>query len=182
MISPVQLSEYNPEWPCLFRSICTVLMTAIDDLPVRLEHVGSTAVPGLVAKPTIDIDIVVPTDALMTTVISRLGSLGYEHMGDRGIRGREAFIQPPLLPPHHLYMCRDGSLPLRNHLLLREALRTDASAREGYSMLKRRLAAQGLDVDEYCRAKTDYILSLLRDRGMTSAELGSISSENAGVE
>src|SRR5262245_51865013 len=91
---------------------------------VTIEHVGSTAVPGLAAKPIIDMDVVIRSRSDLPAVITRLATLGYQHQGDLGIPDREAFRPPPGLPPHHLYVCLAGCAALRNHITLRDHLRS----------------------------------------------------------
>ena len=70
-----------------------------------IEHVGSTSVPGLAAKPIIDLDVLLASAAYLPETIRRLATLGHEHQGDLGIAGREAFRAPPTLFAHHLYVC-----------------------------------------------------------------------------
>src|ERR1043166_1035015 len=93
----------RPEWPRVFQEIADRLLPMLVDVPVEIEHVGSTAVPGLASKPIIDIDIVVERSDDIPLVIERLAALGYEHQGDRGVTGREAFGAPDGSPDHHLY-------------------------------------------------------------------------------
>ncbi|NUS00115.1 MAG: GrpB family protein, partial [Kribbellaceae bacterium] len=110
-------------------------------LPHRIEHVGSTAVPGLAAKPSIEVDVVVPAAEQVPAAIARLTAAGYRHEGDQGIPGREAFALPPdAVHYHHLYVVVDGNKAFRDHILLRDHLRADAADRERYAERKRELA------------------------------------------
>ncbi|MDX2972399.1 GrpB family protein [Kribbella solani] len=141
MNSPAEVVEYDPRWPLWFTEIHTRLMPYLTELPHRVEHVGSTSVPGLAAKPIIDLDVVVPSADVVPAAIERLAAAGYRHEGDQGIAGREAFALPPdAVHYHHLYVVVDGNKAHRDHVLLRDHLRTNAADRERYAERKRELA------------------------------------------
>jgi GrpB-like predicted nucleotidyltransferase (UPF0157 family) len=132
MPGAVIIVDYDPHWPDLFKELRAPVVAELGDLAVGVEHVGSTAVPGLAAKPIIDMDVVVPSVADIPEAIRRLAVLGYVHRGDLGIAGREAFTSPAGKPRHHLYVCSLGSEELRRHRSLRDYLLThpdDARAR-----------------------------------------------------
>src|SRR3974390_1457583 len=120
MPEPVIIVKYDPGWPSLFEELRAPVLAALGDLVVTVEHVGSTAVPGLAAKPIIDMDVVVPTVSEIPEAIVRLAALGYIHRGDLGIPGREAFTAPADKPRHHLYVCSPDSSELRRHLSFRD--------------------------------------------------------------
>src|SRR6516165_10752214 len=105
MPEPVIIVDYDSRWPDLFEELRVPVVAALGDLVIVVEHIGSTAVPGLAAKPIIDMDVVVPSVADIPEAIGRLATLGYVHRGDLGIAGREAFTAPAGTPRHHLYMC-----------------------------------------------------------------------------
>jgi GrpB-like predicted nucleotidyltransferase (UPF0157 family) len=116
------------------------------------------------AKPIIDIDIVMRSDAAFSDVVARLGEIGYVHKGDQGIPGREVFkavdsTAPYILPPrewmpHHLYVCSMDGLELRRHLAFRDALRADEDLRREYEQRKLEIAARsGGDRSVYARIK-----------------------------
>lgn len=135
---------YDPVWAEWFAALGDRLADALGDACLSVEHVGSTAVPGLAAKAIIDIDIVFPADGL-AAVVARLGKIGYVHSGDRGIAGRESFdltdpAQKASLPPHHLYACPEGSAELVRHLFLREWMKNHPADREAYARKKFLLA------------------------------------------
>ncbi|MBR7837013.1 GrpB family protein [Actinospica durhamensis] len=156
---------YDPQWPQRFEELRRLLAPHVMDLAVSIEHVGSTSVPGCAAKPIIDLDIVVPAASAMAELIERLTRQGYLHEGDLGIRGREAFQQPPALPEHHLYAVIAGSKPHLDHVLLRDYLRLRPDEVERYSALKVALA-QRFPADRagraaYSAAKSDLVEELL---------------------
>src|SRR5690349_20583042 len=95
---PVIVVDYDPAWPRLFDQLTVPVRSALGEVALRIEHVGSTSVPGLAAKPIIDISVVVATEADVPLAIERLASIGYLHQGDLGIEGREAFVAPGHLP------------------------------------------------------------------------------------
>ena len=172
--------DYDPAWPTTFAALRDRVWPAVQHAALRIEHVGSTSVPGLAAKPIIDMTIVVSDDAAMAQVITSLAGIGYAHRGDLGIVGREAFRQPDDLPAHHLYACVEGALPLRNHLAVREQLRASPLKVKAYGMLKKQLAARHpSDIDAYIAGKSALLLALLRQAGLGEDELTSIDRANA---
>lgn len=158
----IQVLDYNPEWPGHFAQIRDRIWPCVRDVALRIEHVGSTAVVGLAAKPIIDLDTVIVGRCDLASVVTRLGGLGYQHRGDLGIPDREAFWTPENQPAHHLYVCSQDSLALRNHIVFRDHLRAHPGDAAAYSMLKKQLAEVcGGDIDRYVEGKTDFILSIL---------------------
>ena len=107
----VIVERYNPEWKREFEKIRSEIMAAASDLILSVEHVGSTSVEGLSAKPCIDIDVVIEDESLLGEIIARLSAVGYAHEGNLGIPGREAFkySDKPHLMTHHLYVCPKNS-------------------------------------------------------------------------
>lgn len=155
---------YDPRWPGAFAALRRWLDEALSDLGVRIEHVGSTSVPGLAAKPIIDLDLVVDTSHQVGTVTERLRELGYRHQGDLGIAGREAFEQPTKLPAHHLYLVIAGNQAHRDHIDLRDYLRSNPGAARAYERRKRELAPiLALDREAYTRRKGEIVQELLRE-------------------
>jgi GrpB-like predicted nucleotidyltransferase (UPF0157 family) len=175
----VTVVDYDPAWPTQFADLRSRILRAIGSVAVSVEHVGSTSVPGLAAKPIIDIDVVVASVVDVTLAIGRLAALGYLHRGNLGIEGREALDSPTGLTAHHLYVCVRGSTALENHLTVRDYLRRHSDAVETYGMLKKRLAEQfPEDVDGYTGGKTDFLLGVLREAGFPESVLTSIGDVN----
>lgn len=175
----INVVEYDPDWPRQFQAIRSRLVPAIGDIASAIEHVGSTAVPGLCAKPVIDIDVVVDGVHDMAEAIEKLAAIGYGHRGDLGIVGREAFNSPNQNPRHHLYVCLRGILALRNHLAIRDALRSNADVARGYGELKMQLASRfSNDIDRYIEGKTDFLLRILESSGFAANETDSIRYAN----
>lgn len=160
--------DHDPAWADWFVQLRDRIWPAVEDVAVRIDHVGSTAVPGLAAKPVIDMDVVVADESGVRPAIERLRGIGYRWRGDLGIEGRQAFFQPEGdLPPHHLYLVVEDSDAHLDHWLLRDLLRADADARQRYGDLKRaNVALAAGDMEEYGARKHDLVTELLtRARG-----------------
>jgi GrpB-like predicted nucleotidyltransferase (UPF0157 family) len=178
IVKHVRVVDYDPGWPALFESLRSSVWQAVADVALSIEHVGSTSVPGLAAKPVIDMDVVVP-GAQIAAAIARLARLGYQHQGDLGVPEREAFRSPRGSPRHHLYVCSANSLALANHLAIREYLRAHPDTARAYGDLKRRLAREYADdADGYTVEKTQFILAVLRGAGFADRALAEIERLN----
>lgn len=170
--------DYDPAWPVTFAALRAPIQQALGGIALSVEHVGSTSVPGLAAKPIIDIDAVIASHADMSAAIDRLAALGYVHSGNLGIEGREAFASPAG-PAHHLYGCVQGDLALANHLAIRDCLRRNPEKALEYGELKVRLAKEfPTDAESYVAGKTDFLLDVLRSAGFPDAVLGTIREAN----
>ena len=169
---------YDPEWPARFASIETVLKEALIDVPVlAIEHVGSTSVPGLAAKPVIDIDVVARRDTV-PAAIAALEAIGYRHIGDLDVPDREAFRAPTGAPRQNTYVTVEGCLSLRNHLGVRDVLRVRPDLRDEYGAVKLALADQTDDVDVYVDGKTDLVLKILSEVGLQPHEMRELERIN----
>ncbi len=175
----IEVVDYDPAWPAVYESLRARIWPAISDLAMGMEHVGSTAVPGLAAKPVIDIDVIA-VPSLVPEVIARIETVGYKHRGDLGIPKREAFVVPAGLPRHHLYLCPLDSEALANHLAVRDALRASISDARAYGELKENLAREfAQDVDRYVEGKTEFLVDLLEKVGFADKALIDIRNMNA---
>jgi GrpB-like predicted nucleotidyltransferase (UPF0157 family) len=163
MPGPVIIVDYDPHWPDLFEELRALVVAALNGLVVIVEHVGSTAVPGLAAKPIIDMDVVVPSVADIPEAIARLATLNYFHRGDLGIHGREAFISPAGTPRHHLYVCALGGDELRRHRSFRNHLLTHPDDARAYGALKKAAALRFAENRAaYNEAKTQFAEAVLK--------------------
>ncbi|MFK7933376.1 MAG: GrpB family protein [Saprospiraceae bacterium] len=144
------IQPYQPNWVQDFNNIKSVLTAALLNSAITVEHVGSTAVKGLAAKSTIDIDIVYPETVDFIAIKNSLVQIGYYHNGDQGIYEREVFKRDPTtsnhpildIITHHLYVCPKHGEELKRHLMFRDYLRTHAETKEEYAQLKYRIAEQ----------------------------------------
>ncbi|HEV2700563.1 MAG TPA: GrpB family protein [Steroidobacteraceae bacterium] len=163
-MSLIRIVDYDPTWPQTFEILRDRLLPTVADVAIAVEHVGSTAVHGLAAKPILDI------------------GNGYTHRGDLGIEGRESFDCRDFHHDHHLYGYATDSRALRNHLALRDYLRSHQEAARAYGDLKRRLAAQFPDdIASYVEGKTQFIIAVLRQADFASEELSAIELANSKV-
>ena len=179
MSKKVIVIDYNPAWPSQFDALAAPIRQALIGLDFDIEHVGSTSVTGLAAKPIIDMTIVLQSSEEMFSLIQRLQVLDYQHRGDLGIPGREAFKAPEHLPSHHLYACVQGNLALQNHLTLRNYLRQNPQAVQDYARLKHTLAEQfSQDIDGYVDGKTEFILAILKQADFDADALDLIQTVN----
>ena len=165
----VIVMPYDAAWKEAFARIKRELEEALGDLAVGIEHVGSTSVEGLSAKPCIDIDVVIRDYGVFDAVLARLASIGYLHEGDLGIKDREAFAyeDKPHLYKHHLYVCPQYSEELRRHLTFRDYLRANPSAAAQYGRTKEEAARLfPNDIDRYIAYKSPCIEELYRMCGL----------------
>jgi GrpB-like predicted nucleotidyltransferase (UPF0157 family) len=174
----IVVAEYDPDWPRRFERLrreYSAAMMAADVAVVAIEHVGSTSVPGLAAKPVIDCDIVV-AEREVAAASRVLAGLGFVPLGDLGISLRWAFKEPDRLAGTNTYVIVEGSLALRNHLAVRDTLRADPALREQYAAVKRRVGAVAANIDEYGRGKNAMIQRILAAAGLTDTERASIDA------
>ncbi len=172
----IHVVPYDPDWAHRFEDLkaeyTAVLRRAGVDV-VAIEHVGSTSVPGLAAKPVIDCDIVVAADDVEPASRALVG-LGFRPRGDLGIEQRWAFAPPARLAPTHTYVTVAGCVSLRNHLAVRDRLRSDPQLRDAYGDLKVHLARTARTSDEYVQGKSHLIQEILKSAGFTKRERESI--------
>lgn len=171
----VVVIPYSPEWKTEFIKIKAELQSALGDSVLAIEHVGSTSVEGLAAKPIIDIDIVIESYDDFQTVRENLESIGYSHEGDLGVKDREAFkyLDKPHLMRHHLYVCPKDSMELKRHIAFRNFLRMDEHQedRSTYGNLKLELAKRfPYDIDSYMAGKDACVKAILSKCGFDTEE------------
>lgn len=176
----IEVVAYSNEWPRRFDQAEGALRRLLDDVAVEaIEHVGSTAVSGLAAKPIIDIDVIVRREH-MRRAIAALIQGGYQHEGDLGLVDREAFSAPDDDPRRHVYLCIEGTLHVRNHLAVRDVLRSSAELRERYARLKTSLARDPtIEIGVYVSGKSAVLRDVLAASGLTDEELEAIHRLNA---
>ncbi len=154
---------YDKTWKSAFEEIKKEIEKAIGDLIIGIEHVGSTSVEGLSAKPCIDIDVIIKDYSIFDAVVSKLETIGYIHEGNLGVKDREAFkySDKPHLQKHHLYVCPQHSEELYRHITFRDFLRSHPEAVNKYGSTKE-TAAQLFpdDIDKYIEYKSPCIEEL----------------------
>jgi GrpB-like predicted nucleotidyltransferase (UPF0157 family) len=160
---------YDSAWKSAFEEIKKEIECALEGLMLGIEHVGSTSVEGLSAKPCIDIDVIIRDYSVWDAVVERLKTIGYIHEGDLGIKDREAFKyeNKPHLQTHHLYVCPKYSVELHRHITFRDFLRGHADAVKRYSSVKETAAKLfPNDIEQYMKYKSTCIEELYRQCGL----------------
>lgn len=165
----VTVLPYDKAWSAAFEAIRREVEAALGDLILGIEHVGSTAVEGMSAKPCIDLDVIIADYGVFARVVQKLETIGYFHEGDLGIPEREAFRYESKehLMSHHLYVCPRHSRELHRHLTFRDFLRTHPDAARQYSRVKEqgaRLFPE--DMEGYIAYKSDCIARLYGQCGL----------------
>ena len=154
---------YDAAWKTEFEKIKKEIENALGSLAICIEHVGSTSVEGMSAKPCIDVDVVISDYTVFDVVVRRLRAIGYMHEGDLGIKDREAFCYSGKthLLKHHLYVCPQYSEELKRHVAFRDFLRHNTEAMIKYSAVKEKAAELFPDdIDKYIEYKAPCIEEL----------------------
>lgn len=189
----VTLEPYNPEWPLKFREVHEQLSSILKDVPVvSIEHVGSTSIPSMKAKPVIDIDIIIPTSSFEAARTALTGA-GYTNCGEMGIPGRFVFRQPGYgiidvaygMGEHgelrrNTYVVIEGCLASRNHLDVRRVLLEDQELREEYARVKSNMEGVEFEnLDQYVAGKTQVLCKILRKAGWSEEDLQLVMEANS---
>ena len=165
----VVVLPYDAQWRQGFHKIKDELIDALGQLAVSIEHVGSTSVQGLSAKPIIDVDVVIKDYSVLDRVIISLENIGYRYEGDLGIAGREAFKYDGKehLRKHHLYVCPQDSAELHRHIAFRDYLRSHPEAAREYGRIKEEGARlYPFDIDGYIEYKSPFIEKIYANIGL----------------
>jgi len=155
----IVLAPHNPEWAAAYASEAASIVRALSNLPIELEHIGSTAIPGIVAKPVIDMLGAVPSVEKLDEHSDRLTTLGYEALGEFGIAGRRYFRKNAAngVRTHHLHVFAVDCPEIARHLNFRDYLRAFPMTAVAYSALKQDLAKRSGDTRAYTDGKTAFV-------------------------
>lgn len=168
MLRTIIVVPYDNEWPNEFEKIKGEILPVIDSDIISIEHVGSTSVPGLWAKPIIDMNIVAEPTKL-PGIIDKLSRIGYEHEGNLGIDDREAFKYSDKLHlmKHHLYLCPKNSAEHKRQMAFRDYLRLHPQARQKYSDIKIEMSKKyPHDIDRYMKGKEPVVMEIYQKCGI----------------
>ena len=171
----VRVVESDPRWATLFEAAAREITDTLPVSGIALEHVGSTAVPGLSAKPVIDMALLIPEEAAFQQVRERLATLAFAYRGDKGTRGGRLFVREcaPEVRTHHLHLYIAGAPEWDRYLLFRDTLRARPELRDAYARLKRQLAQQfPEDRFAYLDGKTAFVEGVLRESEAIRASAG----------
>jgi GrpB-like predicted nucleotidyltransferase (UPF0157 family) len=177
----IVIAEYDPHWPEYYRTESERLIKALGDLLVRIEHIGSTSVPGLAAKPRIDIMPGVANEDVLDLAIEPVTALGFEYLDSfedempfRRLFTRHASSAGIAVNIHTVAI---GSEFWERHLLFRDYLRSHPDVAAEYAQLKRELAPRFTVTNDYAEAKTEFITAIeRRARAEARAETTSTDS------
>ena len=163
MEDSIQVVDYDANWSIRFEQEKSQILNALGDAVLDIQHIGSTSVPGLAAKPIIDILVGVEELPPSPTHIKALETLGYVYQGEAGIPGRH-FFRKGMPRTHHLHLVKLGNEVWENQLLFRDFLQHHPDKAKQYEALKRKLAVQfRLDREGYVQAKAPLIEQMLSD-------------------
>lgn len=165
----IKVVPYQRHWRVDFNRIKKRLLSTLDGSQVIIHHIGSTAVVGLPAKPILDIDIEINSVDQFNETKKRLGKLGYHHVGDQEIKGREVFklTRWHMLPRHHLYVCVTGTSELKRHLAFKDYLNTHEDMKKAYGEIKIAAAKKHpYDMDAYLAMKGTLIQKTYQTLGL----------------
>lgn len=168
----VVISEYDANWPVLFEEEAHRLRAAFGSSALRVEHVGSTSIPGLAAKPVIDIQVSVSSLAPHGRYVDAMARLGYRHVALDDFDLVYPFFHRPAEWPstHHVHLCEAGGAQEWKHLVFRNHLRAHPHVAAQYETLKRELArthdtSTPQSMEAYSLAKSEFVASVLRAAG-----------------
>jgi GrpB-like predicted nucleotidyltransferase (UPF0157 family) len=165
---------YDPKWPEEFARESPAVAVALGDLLLAIHHIGSTAIPGIHAKPIIDMLAVVRAIEAVDRRNVELQALGYEAMGEFGIPGRRYFRKNDAAGnrTHQIHTFQAGSPQIERHLAFRDFLRAHGEFADQYVALKRRLAdLHPTDVEAYASGKDEFIKEMLARAAIWRATL-----------
>lgn len=162
MAQHIVVTQYNPAWPEMFRAEAAAVREILGDNCLALYHIGSTAVPGLAAKPIIDLMPVVRSLEAADAAAPAFAALGYEYLGEFGIPGRRYLRKGGDERTHQIHIFSEaGRRDIERHLAVRDYLRAHPAVRDGYGALKAELArTHPYDIDGYCDGKEPFMRRL----------------------
>ena len=159
----VKLSSYNDEWPKIFEREKVLLSSALGDLVIDIQHIGSTSIPGMPSKPIIDMMASIPDFRSIDKYIQPLKKLGYEDRGQQGVPDRHIFVKgDEARRTHHLNLTERDSSFWKEHVLFLDYLRTHKEAVDEYAKLKTELAKSFPDDrNSYASAKAEFVKKIV---------------------
>jgi GrpB-like predicted nucleotidyltransferase (UPF0157 family) len=160
----IKVLPADPGWPVEFEKIAAMIYGYIGDQIIGIEHVGSTAVPGLAAKPVIDLDVVIEDMSRLPAIIKHLDLAGFDYEGNLGVEGREAFRRrfKDGFMTYHMYVCPKDGKGYLEHIAFRDYLRSHPDEASEYEHIKKDLAIRYPDdIDRYLNGKRNFVNMVL---------------------
>jgi GrpB-like predicted nucleotidyltransferase (UPF0157 family) len=154
----IEVVNYNPVWIKIFQYESETLIKVLGSIVIRVYHIGSTSIPGMAAKPTIDIILEVESINELDQSIGKMINIGYVSKGEYGIPGRRYFEKGDPNHTHHVHAFEKDDPNIQRHLRFRNYLTEHTEIAKQYSLLKINLSKQFSDnIDQYCNGKNDFI-------------------------
>ncbi|NGX26212.1 MAG: hypothetical protein K940chlam6_00127 [Chlamydiae bacterium] len=160
MNNTIEVVSYNPQWPELFASEAELIKRALGNNCITIHHIGSTSVPGLSAKPIIDILPVVRDIQTVDQATRAMESLGYEVKGEYGIAFRRYFQKSKNVRTHNVHVYQEDDPEISRYLKFRDWMRSHPEDAETYAKLKQELSANSQDMLHYCNGKDAFVASI----------------------
>ena len=159
----VKLKYYNKEWTKLYDKEAKLISSIISDYLVDIQHIGSTAIPGTIAKPIIDIAVAIDNLSNTKQIVKLLEEEGYEYRGEQGIPDRHLFVKgDEECRTHHIHVMINTSFEWKKHILFRDFLKQHPAEAKQYSELKMKLAKEfEHDRGKYTDGKEEFILGII---------------------
>lgn len=159
----VEVVSYNSNWKKMYKEESEKIKNTLNDIIIDIHHIGSTAIPGIKAKPVIDILAEVKDIEAVDQYNHEMEELGYEVMGEYGIPKRRFFRKGGNKRTHHIHIFQAGNEEIERHINFKEYLITHPDKRREYSKLKEKLANKyTYDVESYTNGKSDFIKEIDR--------------------
>ena len=159
----IEVLDYDPAWPMEFEKVAAKLNLLLDGLVADIGHIGSTSIPGMCAKPKIDVDIVLKSEELIPQGIERLKQAGYTYHGNKYDDGMWAFTTGRGSFGERVYLCAPGTPTHQKRLFFRNHLRAHPEDATSYALLKQQLASEtDNDWDYYTGSKGPFIASIVK--------------------
>lgn len=159
----VKLENYNEKWKDIFEEESKLISSKLNKFLIDIQHTGSTAIPGIVAKPIIDIAVAIDSLSNVEKIIQLLHELGYNYRGEQGIPGRHLFAKgTEENRTHYLHIMEKGHPEWKNHILFRDYLKSNPKVTKEYEKVKRELAKKyETDRGKYTEGKSKFIQKVI---------------------
>ena len=172
MTNTVEVVPYNPMWPKIFADEARLIKQALGSNCIEIYHIGATSVPGLSAKPIIDMLPIVLDISAVDKSSSAMEAIGYEVKGEYGIPFRRYFQKDKAIRTHNVHVFEKDDVEIDKHLLFRDWMRTHQDDRDAYATLKIMLAAKyPNDITAYCLGKDEFIVNIITKTGFNKLSL-----------
>lgn len=159
---PLELQPHDPRWAAYFDEVRASLSGVLGRYALDIQHVGSTSIAGIVAKPVIDVAVAIEQYPLPDEVLTAVAGLGYTYWGDYGIPHRHLFFQRGGPVGYNIHINELANDQFQRHVLFRDYLRAHPDAAQEYERLKLALAAQHEDVNTYADSKSEFVRDILK--------------------